>query len=93
LHAAAEDLGIELRAGLHAGEIEVLDGDIGGVAVHIGARIAAFAGPRETLVSGAVPPLVAGSGIKFEPLGDHALKGIDEPWPIARVSGSPGGDP
>jgi class 3 adenylate cyclase len=81
-------LGIEIRAGLHTGEIELLDGDIGGIAVHIGARVSSLAGPREVLVSSTVKDLVAGSGIEFEDRGLHDLKGVPDRWQLFAVTGS-----
>ena len=72
-------IGIEARAGLHTGEVEMVGDNIAGIAVHIGARVAALAGPREVLVSSTVRDLVAGSGIEFEDRGLHELKGLDEP--------------
>ena len=84
---AVRALGIEVRAGLHTGEIELRGDDIAGVAVHIGARVAATAGPGEVLVSGAVPPLVAGSGIEFEDRGEHELKGVPGMWRLYAVAG------
>jgi class 3 adenylate cyclase len=74
-------------AGLHTGEIELLEAGIGGLAVHIGARVAALADGNEVLVSAAVPPLVAGSGIRFSPRGTHALKGVPDEWAVYRVEG------
>ena len=82
-HAVCEavlPLGLEVRAGCHTGEIELLGADVGGVAVHIGARVAALAGPSEVLVSSTVKDLVAGSGLVFEDRGEHALKGVPEKW-------------
>jgi class 3 adenylate cyclase len=76
---------IDVRAGVHTGEIEVRGDDVAGMAVHIGARVSALAGPGEILVSGAVPPLVAGSGIEFEDRGEHALKGVPGRWRVFRV--------
>ena len=73
-------LGIELRAGLHTGECEVVDGKVGGIAVHIGARVAARAGPSEVLVSSTVRDLVAGSGLAFEERGAAELKGVPGEW-------------
>jgi class 3 adenylate cyclase len=81
-------LDIEVRAGLHTGEIELRGDDVAGVAVHIGARVAAIAGPGEVLVSGAVPPLVAGSGIEFEDRGEHQLKGVPGRWRLYAVVGN-----
>ena len=86
----AEDvrsLGIEVRAGLHTGECEVTDeDDYSGLAVHIGARVAALAGPGEVLVSGAVKDLVAGSGLRFEDRGTQTLKGVPGDWRIFAVA-------
>ncbi len=75
-------LGIELRAGVHTGEIELLDNDIAGIAVHIGARIAALAGPGEVLASSTVRDLAAGSGIEFADRGRHELKGVPDSWQL-----------
>jgi pimeloyl-ACP methyl ester carboxylesterase len=86
---AVAELGIEIRAGLHAGECELLDGKVGGVAVHIGARVAAEAAPGEILVSGTVKDLVAGSGIQFEDRGLHTLKGVGE-WHLFAVPSGAG---
>jgi class 3 adenylate cyclase len=72
----AKRLGIEVRAGLHAGECEVRGDDLAGIAIHTGARVAAFAGPCQVLVTGTVHDLVAGSGIRFTDHGEHALRGI-----------------
>jgi class 3 adenylate cyclase/dienelactone hydrolase len=79
-------IGIELRAGLHAGECEVVGTKIGGIAVHIGARVAADAAPGQILVSNTVKDLVAGSGIGFESRGVHALKGVPGEWPLFAVT-------
>ncbi len=70
------ELGIEIRAGIHTGECEMVDGKPGGLAVSVGARVAAVAGPSEVLVSGTVRDLVAGSGLRFEDAGEHELKGV-----------------
>ena len=64
-------LGLQIRAGLHTGEVEVMDDDVGGIAVHIAARVMGAAGPDEVLVSGTVKDLVVGSGIEFEDRGEH----------------------
>ena len=80
-------LGIDLRAGLHTGECELVGDDIGGIAVHIGARIGALAGADEVLVSSTVKDLVAGSGISFEPGGPHRLRGIPDEWPLYAAIG------
>ena len=84
---AVAELGIEIRAGLHAGECELIDGKVGGVAVHIGSRVAAEAAPNEILVSGTVKDLVAGSGIQFEDRGFHTLKSVGE-WHLFAVATS-----
>ena len=75
-------LGIEERAGLHTGECETIGDDVGGIAVHIGARVAALAGASEVLVSSTVKDLVAGSGLRFGESGVHALKGVPGEWRI-----------
>jgi pimeloyl-ACP methyl ester carboxylesterase len=80
IHDAVRPLGIELRAGLHTGEIELLGDDIGGIAVHIAARVAALAGPGEVLASSTVKDLVAGSGLRFEDRGTRALRGGPDEW-------------
>jgi pimeloyl-ACP methyl ester carboxylesterase len=84
---ALSALGIEVRCGLHTGEIELRGADIAGLAVHIAARVGASANTGEVLVSGAVPPLVAGSGIAFEDRGEHQLKGVPGLWRLAAVRG------
>jgi class 3 adenylate cyclase/pimeloyl-ACP methyl ester carboxylesterase len=83
---AVRDLGLDVRAGLHTGECEIVDGKVGGIAVHIGARVAASAAPGEVLVSSTVRDIVAGSGIAFEPRGEHVLKGIPGAWRLFSVS-------
>ena len=82
---AVRDLGIQIRAGLHTGECEIIGDDVGGIAVHIGARVAAAAGPSEVLVSSTVKDLVAGSGIQFRDNGVHALKGVPGDWRLYAV--------
>jgi class 3 adenylate cyclase len=79
---SADGLGIRLRAGMHTGECEVMGDDIGGIAVHIAARVSAAAGPSEVLVSRTVKDLVAGSGIEFSDRGVHALKGVPDEWQL-----------
>jgi class 3 adenylate cyclase len=79
------ELGLEIRAGLHAGECELMDEKAGGIAVHIGARVAAQAQPGEVLVSSTVKDLVAGSGISFQERGEHELKGIPGAWRLYAV--------
>jgi pimeloyl-ACP methyl ester carboxylesterase len=83
---AVAPLGIEVRAGVHTGEVETIDGKVGGMAVVIGARVGASAGPSEVLVSQTVKDLVAGSGLTFEAAGEHELKGVPEQWRLYRVS-------
>ena len=73
-------LEIDVRAGVHTGECELVDGNLAGLAVHIGARITALAGPGEVLVSNTVKDLVAGSGLTFDDRGDHVLKGVPGQW-------------
>lgn len=87
--AVAEEmpgLGIEVRAGLHTGEVELIGDDIGGIAVHVAARIAALAGPHEVLASRTVRDLAVGSGIVFDPAGRHMLKGIADEWDVYSVT-------
>jgi class 3 adenylate cyclase len=83
------DLGIEIRAGLHTGECEVIDGKCGGIAVTTGARIAALAEPSQVLVSQTVKDLVAGRGFTFEPAGEHELKGVPDRWRLYAAIDSP----
>jgi class 3 adenylate cyclase len=86
--SAVRDLGVDVRVGLHTGEIE-LDGDaVRGVAVHIGARVSALAEPAQVLVSSTVKDLVAGSGLTFEEGGEHELKGVPGRWRLYRVVSS-----
>jgi class 3 adenylate cyclase len=80
LRDAVRELGVELRAGLHTGECEAIGDDVGGLAVHIGARVGSLAAPREVLVSNTVKDLVVGSGIDFADRGEHALKGVPGTW-------------
>jgi class 3 adenylate cyclase len=82
---AVRQLGLEIRAGLHTGECEVMGDDIGGIAVNIGARVGAAAGPGEVLVSRTVSDLVAGSGISFSDRGVHSLKGVPGEWQLFAV--------
>ena len=84
---AVAPLGIEVRAGVHTGEVETIDGKVGGMAVVIGARVGASAGPSEVLVSQTVKDLVAGSGLSFEDAGEHELKGVPDRWRLYRVTG------
>lgn len=87
--AASEELGLEVRAGLHTGEIELRGDDIGGISAHLGARVAALAGPHEVLVSRTVRDLVAGSGLSFTDRGEHELKGVPDRWQIYAASREP----
>jgi class 3 adenylate cyclase len=93
---AVQSLGIQVRAGLHTGECEIRDDDIGGIAVHIGARVSALAGPNDVLVSSTLRAVkrVAGnrgfggigSGLEFEDRGVHQLKGVPGEWHIFAVA-------
>ena len=85
MSADVRRIGLEVRAGLHTGECEIMGAKLGGVAVHIGARIAALAKGGEVLVSSTVRDLVAGSGLKFADRGQHALKGVPGDWHIFAV--------
>ena len=82
---AVRELGLEVRAGVHTGEVEVADGNVRGIAVHIGSRVAALAAPGEVLVSRTVVDLVAGSGIAFTDRGEHSLKGVPSVWQLFAV--------
>jgi class 3 adenylate cyclase len=77
---------VDVRAGLHTGECEVIGDKLGGISVHIGARVAALAGPGQVLVSGTVKDLVAGSGLSFQDRGMHALKGVPGEWRLYEVA-------
>ena len=88
---AARGLGIEIRVGVHTGECEVIGDKIGGIAVHIGARVAAKANVSEILVSSTVKDLVAGSGIQFEDRGVHVLRGVPGEWRLFSVAAVAGG--
>ena len=87
---SARSIGLEVRIGLHSGEVEVMDEDVGGIAVHIAARVGALAEPGEVLVTSTVKDLVAGSGIAFVDRGAKQLKGIPDEWRLfaAGQSGS-----
>jgi class 3 adenylate cyclase/pimeloyl-ACP methyl ester carboxylesterase len=89
--AAQSQYGVQVRSGLHTGEIEVMGDDVGGIAVHIGARVGSIAGPGEVLVSGTVKDLVVGSGIPFEDRGERALRGVPGEWRLWAVAA--GGPP
>jgi class 3 adenylate cyclase len=79
-------LDLQIRAGLHTGEVELRGDDVGGIGVHIGARVNALANPSEVLVSRTVTDLVAGSGIEFSDRGEHNLKGVSGRWQLYAVS-------
>ena len=84
------EIGLEVRAGLHVGEAELIGGKVGGVAVHTGARVGAIGGPGEIVVSSVLRDLVPGAGIDFQDLGDRRLKGVPEEvrlWAVRSVNG------
>ena len=83
---AVQALGIQVRAGLHTGECEVRGDDIGGIAVHIGARVSALAGANDVLVSSTLRDLVIGSGLEFDERGTHQLKGVPGEWHLSAVT-------
>jgi class 3 adenylate cyclase len=85
---AVPALGIQVRGGLHTGECEVRGDDIGGIAVHIGARVSASAGPNDVLVSSTLRDLVIGSGLEFDHRGAHELKGVPGEWRLFAVAGT-----
>ena len=85
IRADLAEIELELRAGVHTGECERLDGKLSGIAVHTGARIAGAAQPGEVLVSSTVRDLVAGSGLEFEERGLHELKGVPGEWRLYAV--------
>jgi class 3 adenylate cyclase len=80
-----QSLGLEVRCGLHCGECETIGDNVGGIAVHIGARVAALAEASEVLVSSTVKDLVAGSGLRFTPSGARKLRGVPGEWRIFRA--------
>ncbi len=80
LRDGVAELGIELRSGIHTGECEAIGEDLGGLAVHIGARVGALAGPGEIVVSSTVKELVVGSDMQFSDRGEHELKGVPGSW-------------
>jgi len=86
IREAVQALGIQVRAGLHTGECEVRGDDIGGIGVHIGARVSALAGPNEVLVSNTLRDLVIGSGLEFEDRGTYELKGVPGEWRLSAVA-------
>jgi class 3 adenylate cyclase len=84
---AIRDTGVEVRCGVHTGEVEIMGNDIGGVAVHATARIMALAGASETIASARAVGLAEGSGLPFEPAGEHDVKGLDRPIEVYRLMG------
>jgi class 3 adenylate cyclase len=89
ISSAAQEIGLAVRAGVHTGEVEVVPGNLRGLAVHIAARILALAGPAEVVVSWTTRDLLAGTGFRFEDRGMHELKGIAGPRAVYAVSGAP----
>jgi class 3 adenylate cyclase len=85
---SVRSLGLQIRAGLHTGECEVIGDKLGGIAVHIGARVAALAAPDEVLVSSTVKDLVAGSGLRFQDRGAHSLRGVPGEWRLFALEGA-----
>ena len=83
--ASVRDLSIEIRAGVHTGEMQTIDGKAGGIAVTLGARVAGLAAPSQVLVTQTVRDLVTGSGLVFEDGGEHELKGVPDRWRVYRV--------
>jgi class 3 adenylate cyclase len=83
--SSVRELGLEIRAVVHTGEVELRGDDIAGLAVHLGARVASLAEPGAVLVSSTVKDLTAGSGLVFEDAGEHELKGVPERWRLYRV--------
>jgi class 3 adenylate cyclase len=88
LRDGLDGIGIRIRAGLHTGEVELRDGDVGGIAVHIAARIMATAGAGEIVVSRTVRDLVAGSEVVLDDRGSRQLKGVEGAWQLFGVVGS-----
>lgn len=82
---AVDELGVQIRAGVHTGEVEVRGEDLGGMAVHIAARVSAAADPGEVFVSSTVKDLLAGTDLAFEDRGEHELKGVPGAWRLYRV--------
>jgi class 3 adenylate cyclase len=88
IHESLRPIGVDVRAGLHTGEVDLIDGDVGGIAVHLGARVMAAADAGETVVSSTVKDLVVGSEITFQDRGEHQLKGVPGTWRLFAVSRS-----
>ncbi|HUP20080.1 MAG TPA: adenylate/guanylate cyclase domain-containing protein [Gemmatimonadota bacterium] len=93
IRESMRELGLEVRSGIHAAEVEGAGRDLGGIGVHIGARIASQAGPGEVLVSSTVRELVTGAGFQFEDRGSRPLKGVPEEWHLYALKGLPAGTP
>jgi len=85
IHRALEHSGTPVRIGIHTGEVEVRGRDVAGLTVHIASRVAAHAGPHDVVVSPVVPQMLVGSEYGFDELGEHELKGLNEPWRLYRV--------
>jgi class 3 adenylate cyclase len=84
--AGAKDIGLELRAGVHTGEVEVRGDDIAGLAVTVAKRVCDLAGPGEVMVSAVIPPVVVGSGTEFVDRGKHQLKGVPGTWRLHAIA-------
>jgi class 3 adenylate cyclase/tetratricopeptide (TPR) repeat protein len=93
IRESLKELGLEIRAGIHAGEVDGRGRDLGGLGIHVGARVAAAAGPGEVLASGTVRELVVGSGFQFEDRGERELKGVPGRWRLYALTGLPPGPP
>ncbi|MGH7936349.1 MAG: adenylate/guanylate cyclase domain-containing protein, partial [Chthoniobacterales bacterium] len=89
ISSGAQSLALQVRAGIHFGEVELVDGDVAGIAVHIGARAAAFASASEVIVSSTVRDMMAGGDIKFVDRGTHVLKGVPGEWRLYAVESNP----
>ena len=85
--AGIQQMGMQVRAGLHTGECELMEEKVGGLAVHIGARVLAQAGPSEVWVTSTVRELVVGSGLTFQARGAHTLKGVPGEWQLYMAEG------
>lgn len=92
IRAGLRAVGLDVRIGLHAGEVELRGGDVGGIAVNIGARVAESGSAGDVMVSSTVRDLVAGSGIRFADRGDHTLRGVPDPWRLFAVADVPSDD-
>ena len=85
ISGATASVGVDVRQGLHTGECELIGDDVGGMAVHIAARVCAVAGPQEVVASGTTFGTVVGSGLEWEFQGDRDLKGVPGRWPLFRL--------